>query len=145
MLEDSQLYFGETLDGGLWDMGQWAWTSTPGFSSLVGIHDLWDPEAPPPEGLNYYEWGTPDSYVRDEATAAYAELRDAMNSTVDVAELSTMIQTAEGILADNLVFLPLYASESVAAVWAHTLGGFQHNPTTGSYTWNIGEWHRLDG
>ena len=145
VLEDSQLYFGETLDGGLWDMGQWAWTSTPGFSSLVGIHDLWDPEAPPPEGLNYYEWGTPDSYVRDESTTAYAELRDAMNSTVDVAALSTMIQTAEGILADNLVFLPLYASESVAAVWADTLGGFKHNPTTGYYTWNIGEWHRLDG
>jgi ABC-type transport system substrate-binding protein len=83
--------------------------------------------------------------VRDESTTVYAELRDAMNSTVDVEELSTMIQTAEGILADNLVFLPLYASESVAAVWADTLGGFKHNPTTGYYTWNIGEWHRLDG
>jgi peptide/nickel transport system substrate-binding protein len=145
VLEDSQLYFGETLDGGFWDMGQWAWTSAPGFASLVGLHDLWDPEAPPPEGLNYYEWGTPASTVRDESTTVYAELRDAMNSTVDVEELSTMIQTAEGILADNLVFLPLYASESVAAVWADTLGGFKHNPTTGYYTWNIGEWHRLDG
>ena len=142
-LEGSQVYFGETLDTGRWDMGQWAWTSGPGFSSLVGIHDLWDPDAPPPEGSNFYEWGTPDSFVRDETTATFAELRDAMNSTVDEKELSALIQTAERLLADDLVFLPLHASESVAAVWADTLGGFKHN-SAGHYTWNIGEWYRVD-
>ncbi len=144
-LEDSLVYFGETLETGRWDMGQWAWTSAPGFSSLVAMHDLWDPEAPPPDGSNFYEWGTPQSFVRDEASAAFAELRDAMNATVDVEELSTLVQTAERLLADDLVFLPLYPSESVAAVWADTLGGFKHNPTPGSYTWNIGEWYRVDG
>jgi peptide/nickel transport system substrate-binding protein len=143
-LEDSQLFFGETLDNGLWDLGEWAWVGSPGLSGLISIHDVWDPEAPPPDGSNYYRWGTEDSSVIDDATARFAEVRDAMNATVDADELVTLINEAESILADNLVIFPLYARLVTAAVWEDEVGGFKHNPTQASHTWNVEYWYRTD-
>ncbi|MGI9665988.1 MAG: ABC transporter substrate-binding protein [Acidimicrobiia bacterium] len=143
-LEDSQLFFGETLDNGKWDLGEWAWQGSPGLSGLVAVHDLFDPEAPPPEGSNYYRWGTEDSSVIDEASQRFAEVRDAVNATVDEAELVQLFAEAEAILADNLVILPLYARLSTAAVWEDEVGGFKHNPTQATDTWNIEEWFRTD-
>ena len=144
-LEDSTLFFGETLDNGLWDFGEWAWVGSPGLSGLIGIHDLWDPEAPPPDGQNYYRWGVEadGSYV-DDATARFAVVRDEMNATVDPAELTSLIAEAENILADNAVMHPLYARLVTAAVWEDTIGGFKHNPTQASHTWNIEDWYRAD-
>lgn len=143
-LEDSQIFFGETLDNGKWDLGEWAWVGSPGLSGLVGIHDVFDPESPPPDGSNYYRWGTEDSSVQDENTARFAEIRDAMNETVDDAELVALINEAEQILADQVVIFPLYARLVTAAVWEDEIGGFKHNPTSAGHTWNIEEWYRTD-
>ena len=143
-LEDSQLFFGETLDNGKWDLGEWAWVGSPGLSGLISIHDVWDPEAPPPDGSNYYRWGTEDSAVIDDATARYAEVRDAMNATIVNSELIALIEEAENILADNLVIIPLYARLVTAAVWEDEVGGFKHNPTQASHTWNVESWYRTD-
>lgn len=143
-LEDSQLFFGETLDNGKWDLGEWAWVGSPGLSGLVSIHDVWDPEAPPPDGGNYYRWGTEDSSVIDDATARFAEVRDAMNATIDSEELLALFNEAENILADNLVIIPLYARLVTAAVWEDEVGNFKHNPTQASHTWNVEYWYRTD-
>jgi len=143
-LEDSQLFFGETLDNGKWDLGEWAWVGSPGLSGLISIHDVWDPEAPPPDGSNYYRWGTEDSSVIDDATARFAEVRDEMNATIDNATLITLIEEAENILADELVILPLYARLVTAAVWADEISNFKHNPTNASHTWNVEYWFRTD-
>ncbi len=144
-LEDSQLFFGETFDGALWDLGEWAWVGSPGLAGLVSIHDVWDPEAPLPDGDNVYSWGVPGSAVEgSEATLRYAEVRDAMNATVDEGELIALINEAENLLADNLVFIPLYARLVTAAVWADEIGNFKHNPTQASHTWNMEYWYRTD-
>ncbi|MFV2000615.1 MAG: ABC transporter substrate-binding protein, partial [Acidimicrobiia bacterium] len=143
-LEDSQLFFGETLDAGKWDLGEWAWGSSPGFSGLVGIHDLFAGNQPPPEGQNYYRWGTEDSSVQDDITARFTELRDAMNATVDFDEIIPMINEAENILADNAVFLPLYTRLVTAAVWEDEIGNFKHNPTSAGHLWNVEFWYRTD-
>jgi peptide/nickel transport system substrate-binding protein len=161
-LEDSSVFFGETLDVGNWDLGEWAWSSAPGLSGLVGIHDLFDPESPPPLGQNYYRWGTQEldaseyegdnavyadsneSSVQDAATARFAALRDEINATVDDAELLALIQEGESILADNLVFIPLYARLTTAAVWEDEIGGYKHNPTNSGHTWNMDLWYRSD-
>lgn len=145
-LEDSQLFFGETLDNGLWDFGEWAWVGSPGVSGLIGIHDLWDPEAPPPDGQNYYRYGVEaEGAFVDDATARYAEVRDEMNATVDEDELIALVAEAENILADNAVFHPLYARLVTAAVWEDELEGFKHNPTQAGHTWNIEYWYRPQG
>ena len=143
-LEDSQLFFGETLDNGIFDLGEWAWVGSPGFSGLIGIHDVWDPEGQPPDGQNYNFWGTTDSAVQNEATARFAEIRDAMNATVDAEELIVLLNEAEQILADELVIIPLYARLVTAAVWADEIGNFKHNPTQASHTWNMEKWYRAD-
>jgi len=143
-LEDSQLFFGETTTGGRYDLGEWAWLGTPGLSGAISAHDLFDPENPPPDGQNYYNWGTPDSAVQDEATARYAELRDELNSTVDAAEIEALVHEAETLLADNLVIFPLYARLDPGAVWADEIGGYKHNPTSVGDTWNIAQWYRAD-
>jgi peptide/nickel transport system substrate-binding protein len=143
-LEGSLLFFGDTLSKGSWDLGQWTWQGFPGFASLVRFHDWFDPDSPPPDGKNFYRWGTEDSDVVDDSTQRYAELRDAMQDTIDFDELSTLIQEAEKILADNLVIVPLYSHPLVAAVWADEIVGFKHNPTRAGFTWNIETWRRSD-
>jgi peptide/nickel transport system substrate-binding protein len=156
-LEDSSLFFGETLDFGTADLGEFAWVGTPGFAGLIGIHDVWDPEQPPPLGQNSYRWGTPEvtgqdpagfnqpaGSVQDENTARFAELRDLMNSTVDEAQLTEYLHEAENILADQVVFIPLYQRLDPGAVWADTIGGYKHNPSQAGDTWNIEEWYRAD-
>jgi ABC-type transport system substrate-binding protein len=144
-LEDSQVFFGETLDNGKWDLGEWAWVGSPGLAGLTGIHDVWDPEAPPPNGSNYYRYGVVgDGATADDASIRYAEVRDLMNQTVDPDELIALIHEAENILADNAVMHPLYARLVTAAVWEDEIGGFKHNPTQATYTWNIEDWYRTD-
>ncbi|MEE9178067.1 MAG: ABC transporter substrate-binding protein, partial [Acidimicrobiia bacterium] len=156
-LEDSSLFFGETLDFGNWDLGEWAWVGTPGLAGLVGIHDIFDPEGPPPDGSNFYRWGTPEvtgadpdgfnqgaSSVIDDTTARFAEVRDAMNATVDEDELIALMNEAEDILADNAVIVPLYARLDPGAVWADTIGGFKHNPSQAGVTWNIELWYSIE-
>ncbi len=144
-LEDSQLFFGETLDNGLWDFGEWAWVGSPGLSGLIGITDLWDPETPPPDGQNYYRYGVEaEGAVSDDASVRFAAARDEMNATVDPDELTALINEVENILADNAIMHPLYARLVTAAVWEDEVGGFKHNPTQASHTWNIEDWYRTD-
>jgi ABC-type transport system substrate-binding protein len=155
-LEDSTLFFGETLDFGNWDFGEWAWVGTPGFAGLVSIHDLFDPEAPAPDGQNYYRWGTPEVTDRDPAgynqaagyqdenTVRFAELRDLMNQTVDTDLITSYFAEAEAILADQLVIIPLYQRLDPGAVWADTISGYKHNPSQAGDTWNCEFWYRLD-
>ncbi len=143
-LEESQIFFGETLDNGQWDLGEWAWVGSPGLSGLVGIIDVFDPAAPPPDGSNFYQWGTPTSSVIDDNTARFAEIRTALNQTVDPTVLVPLLNEAETILADQVVIIPLYARLVTAAVWADEVGGFKHNPTSASHTWNIEQWYRVD-
>jgi peptide/nickel transport system substrate-binding protein len=143
-LEDSQLFFGETLDNGIWDLGEWAWVGSPGFSGAISLYDLFDPEAPPPEGGNYYRWGTEDSVTIDDNTARFAEIRDLLNESVDPEFLIPLMQEGEQILADQVVIIPLYARLVTAAVWGDEVGGFKHNPTSKSHTWNMEDWYRVD-
>lgn len=143
-LEDNMMFFGETMKEGSWDVGAWTWQGGPGISWLIAFLNVFDPEAPPPEGWNFYRWGSEDSSVIDDSTARFSEILDDMNATLDVGELQVLVQEAENILADNLVIIPLYAHPVVAAVWEDEIGGFKHNPTRAGFTWNIEFWHRND-
>ncbi len=157
-LEDSSIFFGETLDFGRWDVGEWAWAASPGYAGLRFIHGTLDPDAAPPEGMNFYRWGTPavsgvdpdgfnqgPSSVIDAATARYAEIVDEMEATVDARDLDALIVEAESLLADNAVIIPLYARPDGAAVWADEIGGYVYTSSPATDTWNVEQWHRVDG
>jgi peptide/nickel transport system substrate-binding protein len=143
-LYDSSIFFGEMLDDATWDIGQWAWVGSPGFSGLISVHDLFDPSGQPPKGSNYYRWGTPRSSVRDEHTKRFAAIVKELNATVDEVEIISLVQEAEEILADQAVILPMVQRLTAAAVWADEIGGFKHNASQASSTWNIEYWYRTD-
>ena len=146
-LEDSQIFFGQVLDLGLWDVGSWAWVSRAGYSGAVELLDLFDPDAPPPEGANYYRWGTPGSSLVDGASERFAEIIDAADSEVDQRVLLPLLQEAEQILADNVIIIPLYARPDFLAWWPAEIGGMaptSESFSSQSFTWNVDEWYRLD-
>ncbi|GBE26055.1 hypothetical protein BMS3Bbin02_02348 [bacterium BMS3Bbin02] len=143
-LIDSQPFFGEVLPEGSWDVGQWAWVGSAGLSALAEFHNQFDPQGLPPDGSNFYRWGTPDSSVDDDSTRRFAEIVEAMNTTVDDAQLRSLIAEAEGILADQAVILPLFSRLVVGAVWGDEIGGYVLNISRAGSTWNIEEWYRTD-
>lgn len=143
-LEDGALFFGDTVDQGRWDVGEWAWQGSPGLWNLVRFLSIFDPRTPPPSGSNYYRWGTEDSSVVDSSTERYAEILDELETEVDVGEVTALLAEAEAILADGLVLLPLHARPSVAAVWSDELAGYRHNTSRAEDTWNAHEWYRAD-
>ena len=143
-LEDSQIFFGETLDNGTWDVGWWAWVASPGASGAVATLDLFDPAAPAPEGGNYYRWGTPNSSVKDDAVTQFVDVLDLARSSVDLEQMEAFARAAEQILADNAVIVPVGARSVVGAVWADKLLGYEMNTSPASHTWNIEHWRRID-
>ncbi|MCP4307268.1 MAG: hypothetical protein GY788_20845 [bacterium] len=143
-LEDSGLFFGETLDLGTWDVGWWAWVATPGSAGSLTTLELFDPDSPAPDGTNHYRWGTPDSSVQDDAVARFRDVLAVARETVDPEESAGLAAVAEQILADNAVVVPIAARSVVGAVWADAVAGFVMNPTQAGHTWNIETWRRLD-
>lgn len=157
-LEDSVLFFGETLDLGTWDLGEWSSSGGPSLADLVSWHALFDPDGPLPAGRNYARWGTPEvtgteggrfdqpAGFADESTARFAELWDLMSGTVDEGELAGYLAEAESILADQVVLIPLYQRPDAGAVWADMVGGYRRLPVyangQGGDTWNIALWYR---
>lgn len=142
-LEDSWLFFGDTISDGEFDLALWAYQGSAGRSRLIEVHDLFDPASPPPFE-SVYRWGTADSSVIDDSTVRYSEVVAAMSAEVDEVKLDQLFHEAEGILADNLVIIPLYAHPAAAAIWSDEIAGFVHNPTRAGFTWNIEFWHRVD-
>ena len=140
------MFFGETLETGNWDLGQWAWVGSSGLAGLVAIHDVFDPDNAPVEesrgGANFYRWGTGDSSVIDDSTARFADVVDLMKATVDEAALRELIAEAEEILADQVVIIPLFSRPAVGVAWADEIGGYTFNPSDAGHTWNIESWYR---
>jgi peptide/nickel transport system substrate-binding protein len=158
-LEHSGLFFGDTLDSGTWDLGAWGWGGVPGVSSLIALHvHAFNPDRPPPAGSNTYRWGSPavegadyalfdqaESIVVDEHTVRAVELADLMAHTVDLDEIAAYVAEFEGLLADQVVFIPLYPLEpGVAAIWASRVGGVKNNTSMSTLTWNMAAWYLAD-
>ncbi len=164
-LEPRVVFLGETIEYGRFDVGVWSWAGGPGLHRLVCAHRFWDPRQAPPNGNNHYRYGSPaysgvgefvsyqegPSAVIDEHTARMEELATLMGvdqgchpATVDQAELLGLVTEAEALLAEQVVFIPLYQLPEVGVVWADEIAGYRHNPTGGGDTWNIAYWHRID-
>ncbi|MDJ0961195.1 MAG: ABC transporter substrate-binding protein [Acidimicrobiia bacterium] len=96
-------WFSEILDTGH-EAVMVAWQETPDLNSLVGLHLGFGPDATFP----IYSWGTEESTVRNETTERFAEIYAQMQGTFDDDQLVPLINEAEQILADELVFIPLF-------------------------------------
>ncbi len=155
-VEDSTLFFGRTFTRGDWDLGLWAWDQPAGASGVGRTLAYWDPAGPPPLGLNYQRWGTPEvagqgedldqaaSPVVDAATSRYAGLLAEMGRTADRDRYLELAEQAEEILADQVVFIPLATRGGALAWWSDTLAGPSHHPSRPG-TWNLERWYRPEG
>ncbi len=142
-LEDSQLFFGETLDDGTWDVGLWAWVASPDAAGFVSALEFFNPDSAPPEGRNYYRWGTPDSSVNNDTVAQFRGILATASETVDPEQVISLARVGEEVLADSAVLIPIAARPMVGVVWANEIGGFELNTSMAGYTWNIELWHRF--
>jgi peptide/nickel transport system substrate-binding protein len=143
-LEDSQIFFGDTVQDGTWDVGSWAWAGVSGSAGIVEFFDRFDPAVPRADSRSFYNWGTPGSSVEaDEAVAQFDILLARMRSTTDAPEVFLLARQAEELLADQVVVIPLGAHPTVGAVWADEIQGYRMNPSVAGHTWNIEHWYRV--
>ncbi len=106
-LEPASEFLESTVPDGTFDLGEWAWASeTTSFDGLREAIAPMDPEQRWSD--NFYRWGTPDSAVLNAGTERFAELFGLMHGTDDPVELVAYSAEAEQILADQVVFIPLY-------------------------------------
>lgn len=151
-VEDAALFFGRTFARGDWDLGLWAWDLPVGASGVGRTLAYWDPEGPPPLGLNYQRWGTPAvagqgddfdqaaSTVFGATTARYAALLEEMRTTADRDRVLALAAEAEDILADQVVLIPLATRGSALAWWGDSLAGPSRHPSRPA-TWNLERWY----
>ncbi len=108
---------------------------------LLSIVNVFDPQRPPPSGLNYYRWGTEDSSVQDEATAAFAAVRNTLNETLDPAAIAPLLAEAETLLAANVVMIPLYQRIELGVHRPAVVTGIGRTVSGPGATWNAAEWY----
>jgi ABC-type transport system substrate-binding protein len=149
------------LCGG-YDVAQVTFGASPDLSVFLDSHGWWTPQgSPTPEGgWNYFRWGTAGvegveddpstedfdeaacynsgpSAVIDEHTERMAELIDEMMRTFDQAALRLLILEVEEILADQVVFIPLYSLPQ-RSMWNTALGGYRGHLSSSAL------WYRAD-
>jgi hypothetical protein len=69
---------------------------------------------------------------------------EAMRSTVDERTLLTLVSDLEDLLADRVVFIPLFQRPHATAGWTDRVAGVVANPSLAGLTWGVGSWYRLD-
>jgi len=142
-----------------------------GLAGLAGIISGFDPATPAGAGSagvggNFFRWGTPavegieddpstgwidescfnsgPSAVIDEHTDRMTDVIAEMRTTMDVDRLRPLVAEAEDILADQVVFIPLYAFPALL-YWNTDLAGIGMNVFSGEgLLWNCEEWYRTD-
>lgn len=93
---------GEVIEEG-YETIMFAWTQgAAGIEPLIAIHEAFLPGGP----FNIYSWGAPDSAAHNATTARYEEIVVSLVTSFD-DEIAS-IGEAEQILADELVFIPLF-------------------------------------
>jgi ABC-type transport system substrate-binding protein len=139
-LEDSSLFFGQTLDNGTWDVAAWKFVGSPGRTGAVAFVEMFDPDGLPFVGNNFFRWGTVDSLVTNRFTRQYAKIIDDLRETIDPAEIDRLLVRAETLLAERMVLLPLIVHEQSGAVlWADQVSGITANPAQ-SELWDVENW-----
>jgi ABC-type transport system substrate-binding protein len=141
-LEASADFYGPTTDNGSWDVSIGTFTAGPGVARPVALMEIFDPDGLPFVGSNFFRWGTIDSSVSGKAVNEYRSLVARLRAAYDPAEAAQLALEAEGILADQMVVVPLMTADRPGVAYrADELSGPATNPAEG-VAWNIAEWTR---
>lgn len=121
----AESFFGDRLPSGEFEMGQWAWSSSPEPS----ITTLFSANNVAPDGQNSYR------YRSEEAT----ELMEESDVTIDEDERAELLQQAQEQMAEDCPLVPLFQRPEIYA-FDENLSGPEVNPTVAGPFWNVGEW-----
>ena len=105
----------------------------PGISGVYWTYDFWNPQSP----FNLSSWGSEATEKSERLALILAEMPMVAD---DAAGLTALIQEAEQLLADELVFIPLSGYPTLWAYRPDTVAGF--NPIFGAD--NAAYWYRAD-
>ena len=136
-LEDSQVFFQQTIVDGSYDIGLWAWIADGSYRGTLQLMEFLDPAASPPEG-NFGNWGS--GGTANDATRRFSQIVAETATTVDADRFDELVREAEGILATEVPIIPLFSRGSGLAVWPGSVTGVVHNGTRSDFTWNIERW-----
>jgi peptide/nickel transport system substrate-binding protein len=139
---DSLIFFGEQLGTGEFDIGMWAWVSDGGYTSQLGMMELFDPLSETVDS-DYGNWGSAESL--SEGAIEFSELAAEAGTTVDPVRFDEIVVRAEELLADDLPLVPLFQRSSTAAIWPDEIDGVVHNGSKSGLTWNVEWWQKLGG
>ena len=125
--ESATTYFSKTTVNGDFDVGEWAWLTTPDPS----LTSLFSGNHIPPDGENYYR------YKNDQVT----EWVEEADRTLDKAQRAKLLKQAQEQMAADLPVFPLY-QRPVYTAFTPSLKGVVPNPSLAGVYWNMGEWSR---
>jgi len=90
------------------------------------------------------EKGIPDAKSAIEGARDILVERVAGTPELRARVRRAYFEEAEQILADQIVFIPLFETPDAGVVWADEIGGYRHNTTEAGDLWNVGSWYRAD-
>lgn len=132
---------GDDFDAETWDLAQFAlavgWG--PGIPSLMAFHDYYDPEDP-----LLGDWGAPDSPTDGVASQRYADLLEQMLTTFDDDKAAMLFSEAEQLIADEMVFVPLYFPAPLDLIKTDHLGVPKGQIRFSEDTWMEAFWYSVD-
>jgi peptide/nickel transport system substrate-binding protein len=123
--ESATTYFSKTTVDGNFEMGEWAWLTTPDPS----LTTLFAISAIPPKGENYYRY-------KNEQASQWMEESDR---TLDQDQRAQLLQQTQEQMAKDLPILPMYQRPQYTA-FAENLTGVEPNASLAGPYWNMGEW-----
>jgi peptide/nickel transport system substrate-binding protein len=119
--------FGTVLPKGEFDIGQWAWASTPFASANQSIYCSY---------TNTNECA--QNYVHYANPQVDSLFKQAL-STVDATKAEALYNQIDGILWKDMVTLPLF-EEPLLNTWSNTFANIVPNPSNLGLTWNAQTW-----
>ena len=118
-------FFGQWTVQGTYEMGEWAWLSTPDPSYTINFAA----NQIPPNGENYY-W-----YKNAQVTKLWEE----SDKTVEVSKRADLIKQIQNLMVKDMPIIPLY-QRPVYYAFSDNLSGPKANPTLAGPFWNIEDW-----
>ncbi len=118
-------FFGQWTVQGKYEMGEWAWLSTPDPSYTVNF----SAKQLPPSGQNYYFY----------KNAQVTKLWEESDKTVDVNKRADLIKQVQDLMVKDMPLIPLY-QRPVYYAFSDNLSGPQANPSLAGPFWNVEDW-----
>jgi peptide/nickel transport system substrate-binding protein len=128
-LQDPGVFFSQTTTHGAFGLAQWAWSSKadPSQVTLFSCDQI-------PTAKNHFQGQNNYRYCNRKAT----KLMNDVDRTVVIADRARQAHQLQGIMADDLPFLPIFQRPDTIA-FNERVQGIVNNPLAGQ-TWNVEDW-----